>query len=131
MFSPAFDESLLHFRCTDSEEKAAPLVNAALAPPPGGLAKKGSRGRFPRLLAARGLPIATPALLSVREVARHLRVSTPIVYRLCERGELRHVRVSNAIRIAPADYRRILASKSRGHQVSTIELSENVRPLNC
>ena len=40
-------------------------------------------------------------LLSVREVARLLSVSTPIVYRLCERGELGHVRLGNAIRIAP------------------------------
>ena len=40
-------------------------------------------------------------LLSVREVARALGVSTPIVYRLCDRGELAHVRVSNAIRISP------------------------------
>jgi excisionase family DNA binding protein len=36
-------------------------------------------------------------------VARQLRVSTATVYRLCERGEVRHVRVSNTIRIAPAD----------------------------
>ena len=41
------------------------------------------------------------ALLSVREVARLLGVSTPIVYRLCERGDLAHLRVSYAIRIAP------------------------------
>jgi len=46
-------------------------------------------------------------LLTVREIAKLLTVSTPIVYRLCERGELVHVRVSNSIRIAPralADY---------------------------
>jgi excisionase family DNA binding protein len=36
-------------------------------------------------------------------VARRLSVSTATVYRLCERGELRHIRVSNAIRIAHAD----------------------------
>lgn len=40
-------------------------------------------------------------LLSVREAARRLGVSTATVYRLCERGELRHVRVSNAVRIPP------------------------------
>jgi|SRR5215470_7681142 len=46
-------------------------------------------------------------LLTVREVAEVLAVSTPIVYTLCERGELTHLRISNVIRVAPsalADY---------------------------
>jgi len=43
------------------------------------------------------------AWLRVREVAAQLRVSTAMVYRLIERGELTHVRVSNAIRISPAE----------------------------
>jgi excisionase family DNA binding protein len=38
-------------------------------------------------------------LLTVREVARVLRVSTATVYKLCTRGELAHVRVLNSIRI--------------------------------
>jgi excisionase family DNA binding protein len=38
-------------------------------------------------------------MLTVREVARFLRVSTATVYKLCTRGELAHVRVLNAIRI--------------------------------
>jgi len=42
-------------------------------------------------------------LLSVREVAARLGVSTATVYKLCEQGELPYVRVSNAIRITPAD----------------------------
>jgi excisionase family DNA binding protein len=42
-------------------------------------------------------------LLSVREIEARLGVSTATVYTLCESGELPHVRVSNAIRIAPAD----------------------------
>jgi excisionase family DNA binding protein len=42
-------------------------------------------------------------LLTVREVAKRLGVSTATVYALCNRGELVHVRVSNAIRIEPAD----------------------------
>jgi excisionase family DNA binding protein len=49
----------------------------------------------------------TARLLSVREVARVFAVSTPIVYRLCGRGDLAHIRIGNAIRIAPealADY---------------------------
>ena len=42
-------------------------------------------------------------LLTVRQVAERLGVSTFTVYGLCERGELAHVRISNSIRIAPAD----------------------------
>jgi excisionase family DNA binding protein len=38
-------------------------------------------------------------LLTVRETARLLRVSTATVYKLCARGELVHVRVLNVIRI--------------------------------
>ena len=38
-----------------------------------------------------------------RQVAAHLGVCAATVYKLCERGELGHVRVSNAIRIAPVD----------------------------
>jgi excisionase family DNA binding protein len=38
-------------------------------------------------------------LMSVREVARALRVCTATVYDIVERGELAHVRVSNAIRV--------------------------------
>ncbi len=39
--------------------------------------------------------------LTVREVALALRVCTATVYRMCERGQLGHVRVSNAVRIRP------------------------------
>jgi len=42
-------------------------------------------------------------LLTVRQVAVYLRVSTATVYGLCARGELQHVRVLNAIRISPLD----------------------------
>jgi excisionase family DNA binding protein len=38
-------------------------------------------------------------LLTVKEVAEILRVCTATVYSMVERGELKHVRVSNAIRI--------------------------------
>ncbi len=40
--------------------------------------------------------------LTVREVARALRVCTATVYRMCERGELGHVRAANAIRVSAA-----------------------------
>ncbi len=42
-------------------------------------------------------------VLGVREVAEMLGVCTATVYKLCERGELGHLRVSNAIRIARED----------------------------
>jgi len=42
------------------------------------------------------------SLLTVREVAAHLRVSTRTVYTLCEEGKLAHLRVANAIRVEPA-----------------------------
>jgi excisionase family DNA binding protein len=50
-------------------------------------------------------------LLGVREVAAVLRVSTATVYRLCEEGQLPHVRVANAIRVRPDD---LEAFTSRG-----------------
>lgn len=53
-------------------------------------------------------------LLSVRQVAESLGVSAPIVYRLCDRGELAHVRVMNAIRIAPEDLAAYVAARRRG-----------------
>ena len=43
------------------------------------------------------------ALLTVREVAAILRVCRDTVYRLCAKDDLAHVRILNAIRIAPAD----------------------------
>ncbi len=42
-------------------------------------------------------------LLTVREVAQCLSVSTATVYALCKRHELAHLRVSNAIRVIPAE----------------------------
>ena len=41
--------------------------------------------------------------MTVKDVAAYLRVSTAIVYELCARGKLRHVRVLNAIRVRPDD----------------------------
>ena len=49
------------------------------------------------------MPGQVVGLLTVAEVAKRLAVSRATVYALCERGELRHLRVSNAIRVIPAD----------------------------
>ena len=51
----------------------------------------------------RVLPGRAERLLNVREVAERLGVCTATVYGLCTRGELPHLRVSNAIRIQPTD----------------------------
>ena len=42
-------------------------------------------------------------LLTVRDIARCLAVSTKTVYGLCATAKLRHFRVLNAIRVAPED----------------------------
>ena len=52
-------------------------------------------------------------LLRVREVANLLGVCTAIVYDLVAKGELAHVRVSNAIRVAPPDLDAFLAARRR------------------
>ena len=53
-------------------------------------------------------------LLSVRQVAARLGLCTRTVYELCERGELPHVRISNAIRVVPADLAAFVAVRSLG-----------------
>jgi excisionase family DNA binding protein len=45
--------------------------------------------------------IPSERLLSVRQVAARLGVSTSTIYKLCSEGRLAHVRVANAIRLLP------------------------------
>jgi excisionase family DNA binding protein len=49
-------------------------------------------------------------LLTVREVAGRLSVSTATVYKLCEQRRLRFIRVSGAIRIDPSSVEEFIAS---------------------
>jgi excisionase family DNA binding protein len=51
-------------------------------------------------------------LLRVAEVAEQLGVCAAIVYRLCERGELPHVRIVNSIRVRPADLDALVAARA-------------------
>jgi excisionase family DNA binding protein len=53
-------------------------------------------------------------LLSVRQVAKRLNVSTATVYKLCERGELMHLRVSNAIRVTQDNLAAFTARQRKG-----------------
>jgi len=84
----------------------------------GALRSQGSqpfaRNRSPfvtRLLPESGATVARLAvlaggkdrLLSVREAAEQLGLCTATVYGLCAEGALPHIRILNAIRIAPAD----------------------------
>jgi excisionase family DNA binding protein len=52
-------------------------------------------------------------LLKVTEVAEQLGVCAATVYRLCETGELPHVRIVNSIRIRPADLAELLVRTAK------------------
>jgi excisionase family DNA binding protein len=50
-------------------------------------------------------------LLTVREAAEQLGLCTATVYGLCADGALPHLRILNAIRIAPGDLRAFIAAR--------------------
>jgi excisionase family DNA binding protein len=52
-------------------------------------------------------------LLTLGQVAKLLQVCPATVYKLCEKGELAHVRILNAIRIAPADLADLIRRRSK------------------
>ncbi len=55
-------------------------------------------------------------LLSVREAAEQLGLSRATVYRLCADSALPHIRILNAIRIAPADLEAFIETRRGGAQ---------------
>lgn len=57
----------------------------------------------------RGPEREKPRLLSVREAARRLGISTTAAYSLCRTGQLPYTRVLNAIRIVEADVEDLVA----------------------
>jgi excisionase family DNA binding protein len=65
----------------------------------------------------RGLPVVPPIrrvgdVLTVREVAALLKVSTAMVYAMVGRGELAHFRVGNAIRVHREAPERLMTTRS-------------------
>ena len=54
---------------------------------------------------------AADRLLTVREAADQLGLSTATVYGLCTDGSLTHMRILNAIRIAPGDLRAFIEAR--------------------
>lgn len=62
------------------------------------------------------VPSVSPGLLTVRDVARQLNVSTATVYKLVSSGQLAHVRISNAIRVDQEDLGTFLL-RGRGPRV--------------
>ena len=50
-------------------------------------------------------------LLTVKEVAARLGVCRATAYELCERGELPHIRVLNAIRVRSADVEEFISAR--------------------
>jgi len=75
----------------------AQLVTTLLQATPEKAAK--ARGKNADNTVGRGSVGGRTCLMTVREVAAALRVCTATVYSMIERGELEHVRVSNAIRV--------------------------------
>ena len=69
---------------------------------------------------------STPSerLLSVRQVAARFGVSTSTIYALCQKGRLPHVRVSNAIRVAPEALEDLMGGGAR----SGVTYSAGPRP---
>jgi excisionase family DNA binding protein len=60
------------------------------------------------------LHAARDRLLRVADVAERLRVCAATVYRLCERGELAHVRIVHSIRVRRADLDALVAGLATG-----------------
>jgi excisionase family DNA binding protein len=55
-------------------------------------------------------------LLGVAEVAEQLAVGAWAVYKLCEDGDLAHVRINNSIRVRPSDLSEFIAARRRARR---------------
>ena len=52
--------------------------------------------------------------LTLAEAAEYLRVSSRTVYRWCNKGKLKHFRVSKSTRVARSDLERFIANNTEG-----------------
>jgi excisionase family DNA binding protein len=84
--------------------------------PPGAVTSE-APGTAPRIATTpttadlRALRSGSDRLLTVVEVARHLRVCTETVYRLCRKGDLPHVRIVDTVRVRPADLAAFISAR--------------------
>ena len=83
-------------------QKAAPPPERVLPEPQPVKASTPAPATSPRTRTVEEI-LELERMLSVREVAKRLSVSTATVYKLCDDGKLPHTRVSNAIRLRPED----------------------------
>jgi len=98
----------------EGRHEAAPEAPKTLPQVPiGSPAFLASRGE-PAVPESRALGGGLDQLLTVRKVAKALAVCPATVYALCERGELPHVRILNAIRVRCEDVRAFVAAKRKG-----------------
>jgi excisionase family DNA binding protein len=63
-------------------------------------------------------------LLRVAEVAEQLAVGAWAVYKLCEDGDLSHVRINNSIRVRPADLAEFIAARRKAMRSKKEPLQE-------
>jgi excisionase family DNA binding protein len=61
------------------------------------------QGTGPLARTVRAAPDVRDRLMTVRQIAGRLGVSTATVYALVERGELAHLRLANSIRVTERD----------------------------
>ena len=87
-----------------------------MTPPSGRTRCPNKRSKF-QLLQGSGGPRSVDGgrdrLLTVRQIADRLGVCAAMMYALVERGELLHVRVSNAIRVTLADLAAFIAAMTK------------------
>ena len=97
-------DSHASFVSTHGNESQAPAAAAGSGLGSGDASQRSavfrSQAVTPWLQSAPALVVPHDRLLTVREVATRLGVSTSTIYKLCAQGRLVHVRVSNAIRVS-------------------------------